>query len=87
MELDDGVTGVEEGLPRMNSSKRDVRSAFNTGRVADGVRGGARLASRLKRPVAGGLRIRLGIILGVMWLLNMVSIQLQDIHPNLWQLS
>lgn len=70
-ELYDGGTGVEKGLPRMKS-KEDMRSAFNMSRVADGV--GARAitsASRMKRHVAGSLSVRISIILGVMWLLNM----------------
>ena len=76
-EVDDVVTGEEGGLPRMKSNE-DVRGLFNIGRVTDGI--GAetmRSASRMKRLAAGDLRVRIGIILGVMWLLNMVSQQIK----------
>ncbi len=75
VELDDDVTGVDEGLPRMKS-KEDVRGIFNIGRVADGVGAGAvRSANRMRRHVAGSLRVRIGIIVGILWLLNMVGTQ------------
>lgn len=76
VELEDGITGVGEGMPRIKG-KEDVRGVFHIGRVAEGVWGGARSASRMKRLVAGSLKIRVGIILGVMWLLNMVSTQIK----------
>ena len=83
VELEDGVTGVHEGLPRMKS-KEDVRGVFNIGRVADGVGAGAmRSASRMKRHVAGSLRVRIAIILGVMWMLNMVSTKPEASIPML----
>lgn len=70
-EVDDVVTGEEGGLPRMKSNE-DVRGGFNVGRVAAGVGAEAmRSASRMKRLAAGDLRLRIGMILGVMWLLNM----------------
>ena len=75
--VDDGVVGEEEGLPRMKC-KEDVRDVFNIGRVAAGFGAEAmRSASRMKRLAAGDLRVRIGIILGVMWLLNMVSRQMK----------
>lgn len=81
VELDDGVTGVEERLPRMNS-KENERGFCNTGRVAGGFGAGAiRSVGRMKRHVTKSLRIRIGIILGVMWLLNMVSTQITR-HPS-----
>ena len=80
VELDDVVAGVEEVLPRMKS-KDDVRSVFTIGRVVDGVGAGAmRSASKIQRHIAGSLKVRIGIILGVMWLLNMVSTKATG-HP------
>ena len=82
VELDDDVTDVDEGLPRMKS-KEDVRGIFKIGRVADGVGAGAmRLGSRMRRYVAGNLRVRIGIIVGVLWLLNMVGTQYNPRHPS-----
>lgn len=76
-EMDDGVTGEEEELLR-TKSKVAVRGVFNLGRAADGVGAKAmRSASRMQRLAAGDLRVRLGIILGVLWLLNMVSRQMK----------
>ena len=75
VELKDGLTGVGEELPR-TKSEEEVRGVLDVGRVADGV--GASMMStvrRMKRHVAGDLRVRIGIILGVMWLLNMLSTQ------------
>ena len=75
VELDDGATGVEEEIP-LTRSREDERGLFKIWRVADGVAGGAtRLANRTRWHKAGGLKVRIGIILGVMWLLNMVSTQ------------
>ena len=76
VELEDGVTGVEEGLPIMKS-KEDARGVFQTGRAADGVGIGViRSARKIKRHVAESLGVRIGIILGVMWLLNMVGTEI-----------
>lgn len=68
--LDDDGTGLEEGWPRLKSTE----DASTIGRIVGGVGVGAmRSASRVKRHVAGSLKLRIGIILGVMWLLNLVS--------------
>ena len=81
VDRDDDVTGVTQGLPRMKS-KEHVRSVFNSGRVADGFGAGAmRSANRMKKQLAGSLRARIGIILGTMWLLNMVGPQ-PTRHPS-----
>ena len=85
--LNEVVTGVEGGLPRMTNEK-DVRGVFNASRVADGIVDGMiKSAARLNKQVVGGLRLRIGVILGIMWLLNMVSSQAMRIHPNLSQVS
>lgn len=78
---DDDVTGATQGLPRMKIGEH-VKGVFNLGRVADGFGAEAvRLASRMKMKIAGSLRIRIGIILGAMWLLNMVGPQ-STRHPS-----
>lgn len=64
------VSGVTHGLPRMKTTEH-VKSVFS---VADGLGVGAmRSASRMKMQIAGSLRIRIGIILGAMWLLNIMG--------------
>ena len=75
VELDDGAISVEEGFP-IKGSREDVRGIFKICRPATifGT-GTTRSISRMRWHVAGGLRVRIGIILGVMWLLNMVSTQ------------
>lgn len=71
--LADPVNGAENELPRTKSNK-DMKHEHSLGQFTDGV--GARFirsASRLKTLVAGDLRIRLAIIMGVLCLLNVVS--------------
>ena len=72
-ELDDKVTSAEEGILILKSNE-DVRDVCHIRPVTDGIRSGAmRQASTTEGRDAGGLGIRIGIILGIMWLLNMVS--------------
>ena len=81
VDRNDDVTGMTQELPRMES-KEHVKGDFNSGRVADGFGAGAmRSANRMKRQIAGSLRVRIGIILGAMWLLNMVGPQ-PTRHPS-----
>ena len=81
LDRDDDVIGVTQGLPTMKT-RGDERSVCNIGRIADGVWAGAmRSASRMRTHVAGSLRVRIGIILGAMWLLNMVGSQ-STRHPS-----
>lgn len=75
IELDDGLTHVKEGFPLMGS-KKAMRGIFTIYQVADGIGAGATQSTHeMKWHVAGGLKVRIAIILGFLWLLNMVSIQ------------
>ena len=72
LEPDYGVTSVKEGFSRMEGEEDDGGGIFRC-HVEDGISARAtRSASRMKWLV-GGLRARIGIILGVMWLLNLVN--------------
>lgn len=67
----------KEGILRTNSPNEMKRSS-SFGRFAGEIGAGAmRSASRFKNLVAGDLRARVAIIVGVMWLLNIVSARLQ----------
>ena len=75
IELEDGVTNVKEGFPIMGE-KKAMRGIFKRYEAADGVGAGATpLAHEIKWHIAGGLKVRIAIILGFLWLLNMVSTQ------------
>ena len=78
--VDEGVTGAEGNS--ITKSKDDVKSTFQNCRVADEVGPGTTSETRWY----GGLRARIGIILGAMWLLNMVSEVAQGIHHDLGHL-
>ena len=70
-----GVTDVVEGYSMMKN-KEDVRGILNIYRVVDGVGAGTtKSVSQMRWDIVGGLEVRIGIILGIMWLLNMVSNQ------------
>ena len=57
---------------RSNDDMRDEQS--DEGSVTNRVSAGAiRSASRVKKLVAGDLRVRIGLLLAVMWLLNIIS--------------
>ena len=74
LDIEETLTDQGEELPR-TKSKDELRSAYGVLRVVDGVGTGAmQSASRIKTWVAGDLRIRVAIILGIMWLLNVVSL-------------
>ena len=82
LELDDEVIDVKEGLPTLQG-KKDVRGIFTICQVAGSIGAGAtQSAQETKWPVAGDLRVRIGIILGVMWLLNLVSTQTTRYRPR-----
>ena len=75
IELEDGVLNVKEGFPIMGE-KKAMRGIFTMYEAADGVGAGATpLAHEMKWHIAGGLKVRIAIILGFLWLLNMVSTQ------------
>ena len=79
--LDEEAIGVEEGFP-IKGSREDVRGIFKICRVANIFGAGAtRSTSRMRWYISGDLRVRIGIILGVMWLLNMMSTQTTR-HPS-----
>ena len=85
--IDENVNAEAEGLPRTRSNE-DVREGHNQGRAANGVSAGAmRSASLLKKLVAGDLRVRLALIVGVIWLLNMVSRQKADCSSEVYSLT
>ena len=74
-QLKDRVTGREEEFSILKRNE-DVRGIFHILGIANGIGLGAlRPASRLKWHDTEGLGVRIGIILGVMWLLNMVNKQ------------
>ena len=82
IELEDGVTNVKEGFPIMGE-KKAMRGIFKRYEAADGVGAGATpLAHEMKWHIAGGLKVRIAIILGFLWLLNMVSTQATEYE---WQ--
>lgn len=68
------ATSIEEEVSI--TRRRKKRGLFQIWRFADGVAAGAtKSASRTKWYEAGDLKVRICIVLGVMWLLNMVSTQ------------
>lgn len=70
---DEDIGAEEEGISSIQSIVI-MKSNTSMGRLLRKVGAGAiRLAKRIKKTVAGDLRARLAIILGIMWLLNMVS--------------
>ena len=73
IESDDEIANVKEGLPLVGN-KKAMRGIFTIYQAADCLGTGAtQSAHEVKRHVAGGLKVRIAIILGFMWLLNMVS--------------
>lgn len=71
--VDESVNIVEERFPG-TKSREDLRPLGHISRIAGRVGAEAiRSAIRSKRFVAGDLRVRLGVILGIMWMLNVVS--------------
>ena len=79
--LNEVVTGVEGGSPRVTNDK-DFK-VFNASRAADGIVDGMiKSAARLNKHVVVGLTSRIGVILGMMWLLNMVSTQAMENPPK-----
>ena len=78
----DDMSGSEEELPR-NKSNQDLKSEHSLRNVASGVGArAARSASRLKKSVAGDLRIRVALVVGVLWFLNIVSRGLRAVALN-----
>ena len=74
-ELDDGVIIVKEGVPLMGG-KKATRGIFTVCQAADSTGAGATQSPhKMKWHVARGVKGRIAIILGLMWLLNMVSTQ------------
>ena len=78
IELEDGVTNVKKGFPIMGG-KKAMRGIFTMYQAADGIGTGAtQSAHEMKWHVAGGLKVRIAIILAFLWLLNMVSTQAME---------
>lgn len=70
--IDENANTGNEELPKVRSIE-DVKEGYNQSRATNGVTAGAmRSASLLKKFIAGDLRVRLALIVGVMWLLNVV---------------
>lgn len=68
----DALNGPEEELPRSKSS-RNVKSEQHPVHIIGVGAKAVKSASRAKNLLAGDLRIRLAMIVGVLWVLNVVS--------------
>ena len=75
IDLDDGVINVKGGFP-ITGGKKAMRGIFTMFQVADGIGAGATQSTHeMKWHAAGGLKVRIAIILGFLWLFNIVSTQ------------
>jgi len=73
VEVGEGIDGEDQTLPR-TKSKENISYTTGIGHLSDEISAGAlRSASRIKRLVAGHLEARLVVIIGFMWLLNMMD--------------
>ena len=83
--IDDNVYPKAEWLPS-TKSQEDVREGHGQSRAFNGIGVGAmQSASKLKKLVAGDLRMRLALIVLVLWVLNVVSGQAPRSSSPQWQ--